>query len=406
MRFILNRKYLTTENLIYLAFISAFLHFVLGAIVMICLGVYILLSGHTRKRIFVHSGTPMLFIFTGYSVTVALVAENYIGFFCAVGFFLLFVISYFVRTEITSDIFQKALDISCSMCWVVFFTVFIEKLSKSHQPNYRCEGLFKWFFNSNYMCSLMAMMAIVCLYKTLMTQKGKPFYILTMTICIVTMYFGGSIFGFIELLVGILALLILFKKRKAVISFLIFSLFAVLILYLVPDIFPRILDSNSTTNNRILIWDSAIQFIKIRPLFGHGFLSYEHLHQLYGSLWENAHHTHNFLFEPILNFGIIGAALFVMFLWSYFEKVAECKSLLRKNRATNLILAISTAVIIHSTVDLTIQWIQTGLFFVLLLAGIGVDEKALNRRIEACLAKSERAKKSNENNFREENENG
>ncbi len=406
MRSILKKSSNLSENLIYLAFISVFLHFILGAIIMICLGVYILLSSRTRRQIFVHSGRAVLFVFTAYAALVALINNNYIGFFCTIGFFLLFVISYYVRTEITGDVFQKALDISCFMCWFVFVTVFIEKLSKSHQPDYRCEGLFKWFFNSNYMCSLMAMMAIVCLYKILMTQRAKPFYLLTAVICIVTMYFGGSIFGFIELLVGVLALLLLFKKRKAVISFLIFSAVFALVLYISPDIFPRILDSNSTTNNRILIWDSAIKFIKINPLFGHGFLSYEHLHRLYGSLWENAHHTHNFLFEPILNFGLVGAAIFVMFLWSYFEKIAECKSLLRKNKVANLILAVSTGVIIHCTVDLTVQWIQTGLFFVLLLAGIGVDEKALNRRIKACLAKSERAQNDNENNSREEYENG
>lgn len=364
--------------------------YIITGIIMAVLGIYLLCSHHTRSLIFVHSGHTFLILFTVYTALVALIRDNYIGFVCSLGFFTVFVISYYVRSEITGDIFQKALDICCWMSVVVFVSVVAEKLIMSHDEKYRCEG---WFFNSNYLCTMMAMMVIICAYKMIVSQKGRPFYFIIALICGATMYIAGSIFAFVEVTVGIFTLLILYKKHSTLATVLTVFAIALLALYIFPELFPRILHSNTSTEQRIRVWDSSLEFIKLSPFFGHGFLSYYHLQGIYGSLWKTAH-THNFLFEPILSFGIIGSFLFLIFLWSYYEKVSECKSLLRRQKATNLILAISAATIIHCTVDLTVMWVQTGLFFALILAGIGVDEKVLDRRIKACLAKSQKSQKS------------
>lgn len=398
MSLILKRDNNPSEKLIYLAFASVFLPYILTGIIMVGLCFYILLSHNSRTKTFIHSGRGVFFAFSFYSAFIALIKDNYIGFACSIGFFFIFVISYYSRSVITSDIFQKSLDLCCWMSIIVFVTAVSEKLMYSHTPEYRCVG---WFFNSNYLCSMMAMMIIVCIYKLMITPKGKPFYILTALCCTITMYLGGSIFAIVEVVVGIITLLILFKKRSISILFVFSIIIGALMLYVFPEIFPRILNSNASTDQRILVWDSALEFIKVNPLFGHGFLSYYHLQGIYGSLWNTAH-THNFVFETILNFGIVGSVLLVIFLWSYYEKISECKSLLRKTKAADLILAVSAAIIIHCAVDMTIQWIQTGLFFALLLSGIGIDEKTLNRRIQACLAKSQ----NKENNSREESDNG
>ncbi len=368
---------------------------------MLGIGCYILFNKNARKSAFSHYGKTLFIIFSIYAAVIALIRDNLIGFACTVGFFVLFMTYFYVRSEITGDIFQKGLDISCGMCWLVFLGVFVEKMVYSHQQGYRCVG---WFFNSNYLCTVTAMMLIVCVYKLLISPKGKPFYIITALLCLITTYLGGSIFAFVEIVVGVLTLLILFKKRSIIALFFAAMSIGIIALYLFPEIFPRILESNSTTNNRILVWDSAIEFIKMNPFLGQGFLGYHHLHNLYGSLWEDGHHAHNFLLEVLLNFGIVGSGILVAFLWTCYEKVAECKALLRKSRTANLILAISTATIIHCTVDMTIQWVQTGLLFALILGGIGVDEKALNRRIQACVKvkKTVITDKSSE----EENENG
>lgn len=389
---ILRKALRTPENLICIAFASVFLPYLLTGVLLAVIGFYLLFSRSTRKGIFIHSGHTAMVIFSLYTALVGIIRDNYIGVACSLGFFLMLVISYYARTEMTGDIFHKALDVCCWMCVAVFVSVVGERLIYSHIDNYRCVG---WFFNSNYLCSMMAMMIIVCAYKVIACQKSKLFYYTIALMCAVSMYLGGSIFAIIEVVVGIFTLLILYKKHAPLAAALFFIAIAMVALYFFPDIFPRILDSGTSTEQRIKVWDSSVEFIKISPMFGHGFLSYYHLHNLLGSMW-NTTHTHNFAFEPILSFGIIGTVIFVIFVWSYYEKVSECKALLRRNKAVNLILAVSAATIIHCTVDLTVMWIQNGLFFVLLLSGIGIDEKALNRRIKACLAKSEKNKSSEE----------
>lgn len=398
MIIILRKNSLTPENLIYIAFASTFMPFFLTGIIIIFIGIYIMTNSKRRKAVFCHSGCSLLVVFTIYTALIGLFRNNYIGFLCSVGFFFIIVIGYYARTFMTSNIFQHALDLCCLMCVFVFLSVAGERIIYSHIDNYRCVG---WFFNSNYLCTMMALMIIVCVYKLIITHKGRLLYILTSFMCFFTMYLGGSIFSFIELAIGILGLIIVYKKRRLLgLAAIICSCIAV-ILYVAPETFPRILESNNSTELRILVWDSSIEFLKINPIFGNGFLPYYHFHNLLGSLWKTTH-THNFLFESILSFGLVGTIIFLAFIWSYYEKVSECKSLLRKNKTTNLILAVSTATIIHCTVDLTILWIQTGFFFILILSGIGVDEKTLNRRIKACLARSQKSIKTSEEEINNE----
>ncbi len=391
MSIILRKLLSCPENLIYTAFVSVFLPFWLTAVVLVLLGFVILADSRSVRQVFSHNGSRFMALFTLYTAVVGLIRDNFLGVACSLGFFLIMILSYYCRSNITGDVLQRALDMCCWMSIVVFFSVFAERLIYSHLEKYRCVG---WFFNSNYLGSMMALVIVVCAYKVIATHKGKPFYYIVALLSAVTMYLCGSILAIIEVIVGVLMLLILYKKHSVISAFLCFVAVGMIALYLFPEIFPRILESNVTTENRILVWDSAIAFIKRSPLFGHGFLSYYHLHNKFGSLWATTH-AHNFALEPILSFGIIGTAIFLIFIWAYYEKISECKSLLRKSKAANLILAVSVATIVHCAVDLTILWIQNGLFFALLLSSIGVDEKTLDRRIKAC-AKAQNAKSSEE----------
>ena len=95
-------------------------------------------------------------------------------------------------------------------------------------------------------------------------------------------------------------------------------------------------------------------------------------------------HAHNFAIEAMLSLGIVGTVILLMLIWSYYQKAMECKELLRSNTATTLILTLSTAVLVHAMTDLTLLWLQTGLLYALILGAIGIDERALNKRIYAC----------------------
>ncbi|MEE0928160.1 MAG: O-antigen ligase family protein [Acutalibacteraceae bacterium] len=369
--------FLNPENLIYVAFVSVFLHFVVTAAVILAIGFYLLISKKARPLAFCHPGKGFLLLFVIYTMAVALVFKNFIGLACSVGFFLIVLISYYTRSVVTEKVFERCLDICCYVAIPLSLFAAVEKFL-SHSG-----GVKLWFFNENYFCSLMAASVLICAYKAT-SHKGP---VLRYYICAVfgaaAMYFGASLFAFVEVFVGLCVLLILQKKHLMLTIFLMGVVACLIIIYFVPDLFPRLSESNVTTERRIRIWNEAMVFIKENPLFGRGFLSYYQYSAQNPHIYQTTH-AHNFAVEGLLSFGIIGSFILLLFLWSYYKKISECKELLRSNCATTLILTISAAVLIHMTTDMTLMWLQTGLLYALIMGGLGIDEKALNKRITAC----------------------
>lgn len=350
------------------------------AAVLLGLGIYLLISARTRSQIFVHKGRFLFLTFTLYTIFVALFHKNYLGIGCSVAFFLIIVISYYARSVMTEGMFEKGLDICCYMAIPVTVFAVIEKLMNSADEAYRCK---LWFFNENYFCSIMAAVILACAFKATSHKKSNVIiYYVCALFAAVSMYLGESLFAFVELFMGIFMLLILTKKHGLLAFFILMITVSIIVLYLVPEIMPRLSETNITSERRVRIWNEAMQFIRENPLFGRGFLSYHQLTKGVPGLY-HTQHAHNFALEGLISFGLIGSTLVIMFLWSYFQKISECKELLTNNCATTFILTLSSAVLVHMTTDMTILWIQTGLLYGLILGGLGADERALNQKISS-----------------------
>lgn len=369
-----------SENLIYLAFISVFMHYVFTVLVILAIGIGLIANKKTRSRVFSFKGKGWFLAFTAYTVITALYFKNFIGIACSLGFFLIVVISYFVRANVTERVYERCLDICCYAALPLCLSTVIENSLNSSVPGYTCK---LWFFNENYFCSVLAAIVIICAYNAT-SHKGPVLkYYICAAAAGVAMYLGQSMFAFVEVFVGIVVVLIL-KKKHLLLAAALFAVVACMIIVLaVPDIFPRLSEINITSERRIRIWNEAMPFVKENALWGRGFLSYYQYAGLNPSIYQTTH-THNFAIEFLISFGLVGTVLLLLFLWSYYRKVTECKELLRNNAAVTLILTISTAVMVHMMTDLTLLWVQTGLLYALILGGVGIDEDTLNKRIVAC----------------------
>ncbi len=370
------------------------MHFIVTGLVLITLGIYLLADKRFRQCLYQQDGKLIFILFTVYTVIVALFNRNFIGVGCSFAFFLIIIISSFVRSTITEKVFDRCLDLCCYAAVFLGVSALIEKLLNSQTPGYSCK---LWFFNENYFCSVVVAFVLICAYKATSHKGPVLIYYICAVFGVLAMYLGESIFAFVELFVGLCVLLILKKKHLLLAAFLMAVVVCLIIVYAVPDIFPRLSESNITTERRIRIWNEAMPFIKENPLFGRGFLSYYQIAGENPDMYQTTH-AHNFAIEFLLSFGIIGTVLLILFLWIYYRKVSECKELLRTNCATTLILTISSAVIIHMTTDMTLMWIQTGLLYGLILGALGIDEKALNRRINACAGLGGRSDTDNQIN--------
>ncbi len=367
-----------SENLIYIAFISVFLHYVITALVILALGISLIANKSTRQQVFSFKGKGWFFAFTAYTCITALYFKNFIGLACSIGFFFILVISYFIRANVTKKVYERCLDICCYAALPLCIATIIENAMASD-----ASGCKLWFFNQNYFCSLLAAIVIICAYNAT-SHKGPVLkYYICAAAAGIAMYLGESMFAFVEVFVGIIVVLILKKKHLLLAAALLAVVACMIVILAVPDIFPRLSEINVTSQRRVRIWNEAMPFIKENFLWGRGFLSYYQYAGLNPSLYQTTH-THNFAIESLISFGVVGSILLLLFLWSYYRKVTECKELLRNNSAVTLILTISTAVLVHTMTDLTLLWVQTGLLYALILGGVGIDEDTLNKRIVAC----------------------
>ena len=162
---------------------------------------------------------------------------------------------------------------------------------------------------------------------------------------------------------AVIALCLLTKDKKyyILISSLVIAVIAALIVK--PDLFPRIDNVGPYFSRRLRIFDVAIQNIKKHPLFGEGPLTYYHVHLNYTKPIKTQH-AHNFILDPLMNYGIVGVSLIVPF---FIERMKSFKRLAINSLEKPLIVALVITVIIHGLLDFTVYFVPTGFFFFMVL---------------------------------------
>ena len=370
-------KLFNDKTIIYMLFGSVFLPFVLTGIVMFIAFLYIILN----KKIdgcFEKNGAIWAIIFTIYCIFVSIFNLNFIGIAGAIAFGAMVVIAKFIRKIITIDIFEKSFDIVCLMSSITAIFCLIDfiyhQFVLAHKGVYRCT---LYYFNSNYLATLFATVILICGYK-LLNHKRKPFYYYLIAIfCALGAYLTGSMFVWVEVFIGGSAMLFLTRKHQLLSSLFLLGGTFIIVLYCIPDILPRMNQSNITTDNRIIIWKTTLNAIKdATPFFGKGFLTYFHIKGDYPGSYNTAH-SHSLFLEPLLSFGIIGTIFVVIYFSYFYKRVIVCQTAQHKYCISPLILAITFAILVHATTDLTFMWIQTGLLYALIFASIGIEERFL-----------------------------
>lgn len=372
-----NKIKLNDNAMVYLLFVSVFLPYYITIGVMLFAMIYGISSKKTTGILEKNGGIWGL-AFICYTSVVAIVNLNFIGFACSFGFFVVIIISRYIRRIISVYNFEKGLNIAI-FCGVITSALCViefiyHQFILTHRGMYRCT---LYFFNANYLATVLATVIIICGYKVLY-HKGRPIlYYSSALICILGAYLTGSMFVWVEVFIGCAALLLITRRHQMLSALFLLAGTGIIVLYCMPGILPRIQDSNITTDNRVVIWRVTLEAIKAAtPIWGQGFLSYLHIRDDYSYSYPTAH-SHSILLEPIISFGIIGSILLVIFFIYFYKRVLICRNAQNKLGISSLILALTCAILVHGTTDLTFIWIQTGLFYGIIFGSIGIEEKML-----------------------------
>lgn len=373
-------RVLSDRNLIYVTAASVFLPYYLTMAVIVGLSVYLLISPRTRGRIFVHEGSKFLLPFFALTLIVPLLYQNWLGVLCGLGLILILIIGLFVRSAMTRDIFEHMVTLVCLLSVPMTIVAIIEMLLM--QPHfdglYRC---FTVFMNPNYFATITGTVIILCGYKVV-SHQGHPFLFYGIAAFnLISIYLCGSLFVWVEIFIGVATLLLLMRRHHMLSALLLTAGCFCILLYCFPDLIPRLSESHITTERREEIWITAAKAIGDAPFFGHGVLSYAFVHSNYPGSYSTTH-AHSIYLDPLLNFGLVGTALLLIYFVQYYRKILRCIKESACPKIAVLICALTMATLVHGTTDVTILWVQTGLLMILLMGGLGASERSIQRKTQ------------------------
>lgn len=381
------------ENIIYISAVCVFLPYQISAIILLAMVGYVLATKSLKKEIFCHSASFLIPVFSVLTLITALWFRNWLGVAVSVIFFLIFVLGFYMRTVMTTEIFEKMLSVLCNSSIFASAVILFEKILYFTDKTHRCFGDFmpgqtyskiaSFYFSPTYLSSSMAVIVIICAYKVIYRKGNLPYYYLVAFLSMLTIYFAGSMFVWVNVFAALATFLIIIRHRKLLAAFLAVVALAGVVLFFVPDILPRLSESMLTSDNRILIWNLSVASFSQSPFFGQGFQTYGHIaNGLIANGVEgiySAYHAHNIILEPLLSFGIVGTSILGVFFFAYFQSLTTCMSLRKKSPVWIIILSVTTGLIIHCIIDMTMLWIQPMILYCLIFGGIGADEKIITK---------------------------
>lgn len=365
---------LTNTNIVLFAVCSIFLHYLLTAIILIGLSVYIATNKRTRNMIFVHKYAKSLVLFYILMNVVSIISKNWFGPIVGLAIMLAYVLGLFFRTVMTKELYERVLTLicifsltstSCAIAEKVVIPIFVK--------DYNTARISAMFFHPNYFGTVISTVIIICAYKVL-TRQGKTWvYYGIAAFNVISLYLCESMFAWIEVFVGIAILLIVLKKHQLLSIWMIAAVFAGFIIFILNiDIIPRLSEAELTIKLRLKIWNYTIKQIKNSLIFGYGPMSFAFKTYKMGNL---VPHTHSIYLEAIMNYGVVGTLLSLLYFIRYYINVIKECFVKKHTLITSLILAITVATLIHGLTDLTILWVQTLPLFLFILSGYGAYEK-------------------------------
>lgn len=288
------------------------------------------------------------------------------------------VCALYVRSVMTRTLFNRAMDLACvGSLWCVLAAVVQKASAFAASPAYRPVSVFT---NANYFGMMIEFVVMIALYRIFTNPDKQAFYFAVIGCNLAGLYLSASLSAFVALLCAVVVMLSMKKKYRAAAVILGISSGYIIASAFLPSLFPRGSEAiGNTLAERLSIWSASLKGIEQNPLFGRGAMAYQMICDQFGSY--RTYHCHNLLLDILLNFGFVGLGVIGFFAFSQARLVLLR---LRCNICTNmniLLIAASTAVLVHGMTDVTIFWIQTAALFILIYSSTGISSEYLEKRL-------------------------
>lgn len=292
------------------------------------------------------------------ALAVGVYFKNYLGLMILCLFFFLYIFSIYVNFMMTEKIRDCIIYVAIISSIITAIAAAVQKYPN---PCYRSVSL---FLNANfygYFCELTLVVVIYAFY----CWGPKPIFFIAAAANILGIWMSGCRSAWAALAVGITVLMICLKKYRHIIFVAATTGVVALLISLIPNIiFPRYQSFDNDKSLRVLIWKTALGFIKENPIFGHGMFAY---YVLSTGRAHNAH-AHNLILDLLVDFGIVGFIIIAVFV---FFVVRDLIKNLKFNKTCALVLAVLAAAFVHGIDDIPFIGVQTSSLTMMIIALAG-----------------------------------
>lgn len=320
-------------------------------------------------------------MFATLSFLTSLVNLNFDGTYIAIFLIgLITIIMYSYKYLVDENLFKLLIKLITISSLVVAFIgiiqyIFIIIIYNHHNifkisddPHQRVSSVFG---NANYYATIIEFVIIICVYK-LMNYKDNihvlVYYLVVFFINCLMLYLTGCRTSWIAISVAI-PFMFIFKKIYHIGVFLVFLEFFGLIVVLIFGIFPRLVDVGTDIHYRLHLWITSLRMFLSQPFFGVGGHGYILAQKKYGG--PIIAHSHSLYVEALLDFGIIGSMIFLIWFFIYFRTYLKNSHI----QSFALTIGLIIAVLIHGILDVTVLNYQIALLLGVLMNSIWYEPR-------------------------------
>nr|WP_319488518.1 O-antigen ligase family protein [uncultured Caproiciproducens sp.] len=364
--------------LVLLLTVSIFAPFYLSVVTTCGIAVMTMMNCKKRTKAFTSPYSKYLLGFLIIPFFVSATYNNYWGMLYAIVILAAVTCGFYVRSVMTRQLFDQVMDLSClASIWCALIAIFQKITAYGAAPRYRPTSA---FHNANCYGMMIEFIVIIAIYRIFTKAKNRNFYLAVIAINFIGLYLCASLSAFLATACAIMTILIMKSRYKLAAGLVLGAVTFILVSLAFPSIFPRGLEAiDSTFDQRISIWTTAIRGIIRHPFFGTGALSYQMICEQLGGY--KTYHCHNLLLDTLLNFGFVGLGAIGVYVMIQLKLLSlRFKSNLCKDMNI-LFVAAMVAVTVHGLTDVTILWIQTGMMFILVFSSTGIGSEYLERKL-------------------------
>jgi O-antigen ligase len=357
---------------------SLFAPFYLSVVTTCAIAIMTMMNCETRTKAFSAPYTKFLLGFLIIPFFVSATYNNYWGMVYAIMIIAIVICGFYIRSVMTRQLFNNMMDLACiASVWSTLIAVYQKVTAYAVAPSYRPVSV---FHNANCYGMMIEFIVIICMYRIFTNARFKNFYLAVIGVNLVGLYLCASVSAFIAMSFAVITMLFLKGRYKLIGALLLFAAAVVMLGIAFPSIVPRGLEAiDSTCEQRMSIWSTAIKGIQQHPLLGTGALSYQMICDQFGGY--KTYHCHNLLLDTLLNFGFVGLAAIGLYAITQLRLlVLRFKNNICSNMNILLVAAL-LAIAVHGLTDVTIFWIQTGMLFMLMFSSTGIGSEYLERKL-------------------------